>query len=136
MSWKRTNFLPSFVALAFGLAVQWPAYGQTQMRQTQSTPGLTGLPYPTSATASRLDIPPAPGTDREVIKRQKVWAYKRMTSDTTKIQQLASELNKLVETTLAPGDKQDPQQAAADAVKSARKIEKLAAEVDQLMRDD
>ena len=71
-----------------------------------------------------------------MLKQRRIHAYRKMHADTRTLVQLAEELN----AELNPPDGQpvnkNPQEIAQDALKHARKIDKLAGEIDKLMRED
>jgi hypothetical protein len=126
-------FLP---VLAGFIAFARVAGAQTAQHQTLPTPGLVGLPYPNSAVANNPAIPIDPNVERAALSRMRVQNYRRMVKDSSSLLQLSAELRRQFDapqTAAATGTAAAP--PAPDAVAISRKLQKLSAEIDRLMRD-
>lgn len=104
------------------------------------TPPLVGgqpSVNPADPTNHAGDIPPVdPAAEREMLKQRRIHAYRKMHADSRMLAQLAAELNAELNPPPDQPASTDPRKTAQDALNHARKIEKLAGEIDKLMRED
>jgi hypothetical protein len=91
---------------------------------------------PADPTGSAASIPPDPAVERAMLKQRRIEAFMKMHADARKLGQLAAELNAELDPVGDAARKAGPQKTAQDALNNARKIDKLAGEIDRLMRTD
>jgi hypothetical protein len=125
---------PCVAACVFAV---WSAVAYAQLGQVPVQPAGGGFPSLPGALTPPSNIPFTPEQDRIAMKHRRMMAYQKMRSDTREIQALAKDLDDRMHMREASGTEQVQDQKATElALKEAHRIQKLAADVDRLMRQD
>lgn len=91
---------------------------------------------PAAPTSTSSNVPPDPEMERAMLKERRIQAYKRMHADARTLGQLAAQLDDELTPQADAAKKNDPRKTAQNALQHARKIDKLAGDIDRLMSQD
>lgn len=118
------------------LLVALPCVAHGQFRNPNPSgppPAPLGMPNSSNPANATPSIEADPRVMHELLRQRRIQAYRKMHQDARTLQQVVQHLNARFN---PPSGDAAPRQDEQQALKESQQIEKLAAEIDRLMRED